>query len=58
MLTTSVCYQITWELQLTSEELEIDIIKELIAAQNDRTDVSKPEYLSSIMLTVDVSSFP
>lgn len=45
--------QITWELQLTSEELEIDIIKELRAAQNDRTDVSKPEYLSSIMLTVD-----
>ncbi|RVX00671.1 Protein MAIN-like 1 [Vitis vinifera] len=53
VLTTSVCYQITWELQLTSEELEIDIIKELIAAQNDRTDVSKPEYPSSIMLTVD-----
>lgn len=51
-------FQITWELQLTSEELEIDIIKELIAAQSDMTDVAKPECLSSISSVVDVSSFP
>ena len=47
-------YQITWELQLTSEELEIDIIKELLAVQNG----SKPEHPSSIISTIDVSSFP
>ncbi|KAK9289672.1 hypothetical protein L1049_007830 [Liquidambar formosana] len=44
--------QIIWKLQLTSEESELDIIKELLEAKNDMKELPRPQYSSA-----DVSGF-
>ncbi|GAV67299.1 PMD domain-containing protein, partial [Cephalotus follicularis] len=52
-------HQIIWKLQLTSAELEVDIIKELLKAQNDKEELLRPQVCSSscsIVSIVEVES--
>lgn len=55
--TKSIPYQVTWELQPTPWESEIDIIKELFEEQNNSKEHSEAENSSLDFPTVTVSCF-